>query len=66
MSTRRTLSSQTDRAFWRDIYRVAAQELIGRHDGKRNRIRLIAEDAGLHADAAVEQLRQRANQWGRS
>lgn len=66
MASRRNLLTQTDRAFWRDIYRVAAQELIGRHDGKRNRIRLIAEDAGLHADAAVEQLRKRLHDWNRS
>lgn len=63
MASRRTILSQTDRAFWRDIYRVAAQELIGRV-GKRGKAHLIAEDAGLHADLAVEQLRRRIH-WPR-
>jgi hypothetical protein len=66
MATKRTVLSQSDRSFWRDIYRVAAQELIGRYDGRRNRVRLIAEDAGEHADAALDQLRERAHHWSRS
>lgn len=66
MASKRNVLSQSDRAFWRDIYRVAAQELIGRYGNRRGKVRLIAEDAGEHADMAVEQLRSRTHSWSHS
>lgn len=66
MGTRRTILTQTERAFWREVYRDAIKSLVALYDGRRSRVQSLADDAGAHADAAVEQLRKRVHDWGRS
>lgn len=65
MATRRTVLTQTERSFWRDVYKAAIEALVARHDGRRSRVESLADDAEAHANAAVERLRKQSNQWGR-
>lgn len=62
-SRRSTVLTQTERAFWREVYRDAIRALVAVHDGRRGRVHSLADDAAAHADAAVGQLRKRLHEW---
>jgi phage gp46-like protein len=65
MATKRTVTSQADRAFWRDVYSQVVAGILLRHDGHRVNIDTLADNAAAHADAALAQLHRRRVQWGR-
>jgi len=65
MATRRTVLTQSERGFWREDFRDIHKTLVAKHGGRRKPDALAA-DAAIHADAAVEQLRKRATNWGNS
>jgi len=64
MATKRTVPTQADRAFWREVYSQVVAGILLRHDGHRVSIDRLAADAAAHADAAIAQLHSRRVQWG--
>lgn len=65
MAVKRTVATQNDRAFWREVYRAAVQSLIERHDGSASPDQ-VADDAEAHADRAVRKLQAKRMTWGAS
>ena len=64
MATRNNVLTQAERAFWREMYKEGAAQLIARY-GAKARVLRVGSDAAAHADEAIRQLRIRRNLWGR-
>lgn len=62
MASKRTVLSQTERAFWRDAFRAAAHGTAHPRQRSAARAAQYCED---FADLAVEKLRQRTAAWSR-
>jgi hypothetical protein len=63
MAARRNVLSQTENAFWREVYRDVLKALITKH-GSRRRIGVFEAEAAARADHSVELLRARRTGWG--
>jgi hypothetical protein len=65
MASRRNVISQTDIAFWREVYRDQLKTLTAKFAGRR-RMATLEREAAESADRSVTILRARRATWGNS